>query len=127
MPVQETLDRAAAEGLKGRSAQSMNATRDAINKQDKVRLMVPRPQHIKKGMHYKIPVTINGYSYQIPTGVWIELPEEVYLVLLRSGQCTPQRPGDELEVPAMVTMQGPEYELMSQGGAGSMSNPVQVS
>lgn len=120
----ETADPKAAAGLKGGVAQTMNAIRDEIRKQDRVKLMIPRPQHIKKGMHHSIPVTINEYTFKVPTGVWVDLPEEVYLILVRSGQVAPQREVDQNEVPAFITQEGPEYDRMS--GAGSMGAPVMV-
>ncbi len=120
------MDRRAQAGLKGRTAQSLNEVRDAVNKQPKVRLQIRRPERIKKGMHYRIPVTINGYTWQVPTGQWVEVPEEVYLILVRSGHAQPVRPDDEHEVPAFITQEGEEYNLMQAVGAGTVGNPITV-
>ncbi len=116
---------AARKGLKGQTAKSMNAIRDELARMPKMRINVPRPQHIKKGMFYSIPVTINGYTMTVPTGCFSSVPMEVYLILVRGGHIGPMRDEDMHEVPAFITMDGPEYLLM-EGGTGSMSNPIPV-
>jgi len=126
MADQQTAPAASKAGINGRTAQSNNAIREALRKQPQIKINVPRPTHVKKGMHYNEIVTINGYTLTIPTGVFCTVPEEAYLILVRAGKIQPTREEDMHEVPAMVTQDGPEYQLMSQGGAGSISNPVNV-
>jgi hypothetical protein len=112
-----------AKGLKGGVAKSNNAVKAALDKQPKIKINIRRPDHVKKGMHFNEVVSINGHSYKIPTGVFVEVPEEVYLILVRGGKVQPVREEDEHEVPAIVTQEGPEYQFMS-GGQGSMANPI---
>ena len=119
-------DLAAKSGLRGGIAQSNNSLKEVLSKQEKIKINVPRPSHIKKGMHYTEQVMINGYPFLIPTGVFCTVPEEVYLILVRAGKLQPLREEDMCELPAIVTQDGPEYQQMASGGAGSISNPINI-
>lgn len=111
--------------LRGRTAVSNNAMQAALAKMPKMKINIPRPQHVKKGMHIKERVTINDYTIDVPCGVFCEVPEEVYLILVRAGKIQPQREEDMKEVPAFLTQEGPEYDHVA-GGSGSVNNPISI-
>jgi len=68
-----------------------------INSQDKIPIFIPVAAGEKPGQMSE--VTINGYTWKFPKGVFVPVPESVYLVLLQAGKIMPQRVGDEKHYP----------------------------
>lgn len=68
--------------------------------------MLRRPAYVKPGQNHYETVKVNGYTFQLLTGQRHSLPEEVYLILVRSGKAEPVRPGDDDEVPIHMRESG---------------------
>ena len=59
------------------------ATGDELAKGNKVRIRLPKDQLNKEDV--VVPVCINGYTYQIKRGEWVDVPEEVARILEEAG------------------------------------------
>lgn len=58
-------------------------TGEALGKSKKVRIKVPADKLNKEDVI--VPVCINGYTYQIKRGEWVDVPEEVAKILDDAG------------------------------------------
>ena len=56
----------------------------ALKKEAKVRIKIPGDP-LNKNDHSPVPVTINGYRYEIKRGETVDVPETVAKVLERAG------------------------------------------
>jgi hypothetical protein len=56
-----------------------------------------------------LSVGINGHFHFIKRGEYVDVPEEVYLILVRAGEVEAQRPEDEKETPD-ATIEATETE-----------------
>lgn len=63
------------------SAKSL-ATKESLEKQPKVRMMIPLEGGEKIGV--TIPVTINGHRVNVPKGVYVNVPEQIADMLMES-------------------------------------------
>lgn len=58
-------------------------TGEELAKGKKVRIRLPKDQLNKEDV--VVPVCINGYTYQIKRGEWVDVPEEVARILEEAG------------------------------------------
>lgn len=58
-------------------------TGEVLGKSKKVRIKIPADKLNKEDVI--VPVCINGYTYQIKRGEWLEVPEEVAKILDDAG------------------------------------------
>nr|DAM99268.1 MAG TPA: hypothetical protein [Caudoviricetes sp.] len=59
------------------------ATGEELAKSKKVRIRLPKDQLNEEDV--VVPVCINGYTYQIKRGEWVDVPEEVARILEEAG------------------------------------------
>lgn len=59
------------------------ATGEELAKGKKVRIRLPKDKLNKEDV--VVPVCINGYTYQIKRGEWVDVPEEVARILEEAG------------------------------------------
>lgn len=59
------------------------ATGEELSKGKKVRIRLPKDKLNKEDV--VVPVCINGYTYQIKRGEWVDVPEEVARILEEAG------------------------------------------
>jgi hypothetical protein len=59
------------------------ATGEELAKSKKVRIRLPKDKLNKEDV--VVPVCINGYTYQIKRGEWVDVPEEVARILEEAG------------------------------------------
>ena len=58
-------------------------TGEELAKGEKVRIRLPKDKLNKEDV--VVPVCINGYTYQIKRGEWVDVPEEVARILEEAG------------------------------------------
>lgn len=78
-------------------------TRQHLEKQPKVSVYIPLEGSEKPGQMY--PVTINGYTLQIPKGVYVEVPMQVLEIIKASQQQT-----DDAGRPFRLDLKGSEFK-----------------
>jgi len=64
----------------------LQRTKDALAKQPKVRIIIPKEKSETVGAFET--VQINGYTYQIQKGVYVEVPQQVADIIMASRQET---------------------------------------
>jgi hypothetical protein len=52
-----------------------------------------------RGKENTLTVGVNGHFHFIKRGEFVDVPEEVYLILVRAGEIEPQSPEHDHEVP----------------------------
>ena len=77
--VVENLCKNAVDAMEGQG----NITFHIEEKGKKVRIRLPKDKLNKEDV--VVPVCINGYTYQIKRGEWVDVPEEVARILEEAG------------------------------------------
>lgn len=90
-----------------------------LEQEEKISCVIPREPGSKKGVFYIVPLILNGYTFNVPTGKFVSLPESVYLVGVSSGKISPVRPQDHKYAPRNTV------EPIDESG-NSAINPIQI-
>src|SRR4051794_15553094 len=100
--LENATDRATTRADKGDLGDTQSI-KELLGRQPKYRIRIPYELGIdKRSNETALPVTINGHRYDIQRGVYVTVPEEVYLVLVRAGKIDPQKPEHESEAPVQA-------------------------
>ncbi|BDI33345.1 hypothetical protein CCAX7_53960 [Capsulimonas corticalis] len=59
-----------------------------------------KKDHKKEGA---LTVGVNGHFYFIKRGEYVDVPEEIYLILVRAGEVEAQKPEHEGQAPGLTT------------------------